>query len=133
MDSIDIQQILKARGINPSAQRLAIAEYVLQTEEHPTADVVLTTVKAVQPMVSRATVYNTLNLFVESGLLRQFCLEGSTVFDANTSDHHHFIDETTGTISDIPGDALTVSGIEDLRGFDVTDFHVVLKGTKKKR
>ena len=62
------------------------------------------------PMLSRATVYNTLNLFVEKGLLRALVLaEGKVVFDPKTDAHHHFIDETTGAIHDVPWDALEVS------------------------
>ena len=58
-------------GIRPSAQRVAIAAYVLATEEHPSADMVWSRVKATLPVVSRATVYNTLKLFVEKGLLQE--------------------------------------------------------------
>ena len=60
-------------------------------------------------MVSRATVYNTLKLFVERGLLRQLVLtEGRLVFDANTDKRHHIIDESTGKIRDLPRDHVTV-------------------------
>ena len=60
-------------------------------------------------MVSRATVYNTLKLFVERGLLRQLVLtEGRLAFDANTDKRHHIIDESTGKIYDLPWDHVTV-------------------------
>jgi peroxiredoxin (alkyl hydroperoxide reductase subunit C) len=86
--------LLEQHGIKPSAQRVAIASYVLHTDEHPSADEVWTRVSKTFPMVSRATVYNTLKLFVERGLLRQLVLtEGRLVFDANTDKHHHIIDE----------------------------------------
>ncbi len=62
------------------------------------------------PMVSRATVYNTLNLFVEKRLLRAFVLApGRIVFDPKTDAHHHFIDERTGEIMDVPWDAVDVT------------------------
>ncbi len=111
-----------------------MAEYVLHTDEHPSADEVWTRVKKRSPMVSRATVYNTLNLFVEKGLLRQFVLtEGRVVFDPKTEDHHHFIDEDTGTIYDVPWDELKVSNVAKLRGFDVHEYQVVLRGKKRRR
>jgi Fe2+ or Zn2+ uptake regulation protein len=104
---------------------------VLDTEEHPSADQVWTTVGKTFPMLSRATVYNTLNLFVDKGLLREFVLaEGRVVFDPKTTPHHHFIDEATGVIHDVPWDALAVSGTEDLKQFDVREYQVVMRGRR---
>ena len=61
-------------------------------------------------MISRATVYNTLNLFAEKGLVRDLHLSpDSVVFDANTGAHHHFIDEETGRIYDIPAHPYAVA------------------------
>ena len=83
-------------------------------------------------MVSRATVYNTLNLFVEKGLLRRYALpRGNVVFDPNVDKHHHFIDETTGAIHDIPWDAIQVSNLESLAGFEIEQYQVVMRGRKK--
>ncbi len=124
--------VLRARGIQPSAQRLAVADYVLSTEEHPSADQVFARVRERFPAISRATVYNTLNLFVAKGLLREHVLaEGRVVFDPNVEPHHHFIDEETGAIQDVPWDALEVRGAHGLRGLDVRDFQVVLRGRRK--
>lgn len=122
---------LRAHGIQPSAQRLAVAEYVLRTQDHPSADEVLARVRGRVPMISRATVYNTLNLFVEKGLLRQFVLaEGRLVFDPHVAPHHHFVDETTGAIHDVPWDALEVRRVEKLQGLDVREYQVVLRGRR---
>ncbi len=125
---------LESVGIQPSAQRVAIAAYVLATDEHPSADQVFERVRAGFPMVSRATVYNTLNTFVEKGLLRELILaEGKVVFDPKIQRHHHFIDESTGAIFDIPWESLEVSKVGALRGFQVSEYQVVLRGTKKRR
>jgi Fur family transcriptional regulator, iron response regulator len=51
---------LRQHGIQPSAQRVAVAEFVLHTDEHPSADVVWKRVRERFPWISRATVYNTL-------------------------------------------------------------------------
>ena len=126
--------LLKEHGINPSAQRVAIAQYVLHTERHPTAEQVIDRVMKKFPLVSRATVYNTLNLFVEKGLLRRYALaRGNVVFDPNIDNHHHFIDETTGAIHDIPWDAVQVSNMESLAGFEIEQYQVVMRGRKKSR
>ncbi len=120
---------LRDHGIAPSAQRVAVGEFVLATDAHPSADQVFSSVKRAFPMVSRATVYNTLNLFVEKGLLRQLVLaEGRVVFDPKTDRHHHFLDEQSGVIRDVPWEALSVEGVSELSGYDVRDYQVVLRG-----
>jgi|KBSMisStandDraft_5_1062788.scaffolds.fasta_scaffold1497872_1 Fe2+ or Zn2+ uptake regulation protein len=130
----DVAEILRAHGIQPSAQRLAVAAYVLDTDEHPSAEDVLAHAARNLPMISRATVYNTLNLFVDKGLIRELVLaEGRSVFDCNLEQHHHFIDDETGTIHDIPWEALRVAKVDRLAGYDIKEYMVVLRGTKSGR
>jgi Fe2+ or Zn2+ uptake regulation protein len=129
-----VADLLKDHGIQPSAQRLAVAEYVLRTQDHPSADEVLARVRGRVPMISRATVYNTLNLFVEKGLLKTYVLaEGRLVFDPHVEAHHHFVDDDTGTILDVPWDALDVRRVEKLAELDVREYQVVLRGRRAAR
>ena len=124
-------KLLRDRGIQPSAQRVAVAQYALTTEDHPSADQVWARVRKSFPMISRATVYNTLNLFVAKGLLQPLVLaEGKVVFDPKVDRHHHFIDEDTGSIHDVPWQALEVKNIQALRGYDVRQYQVVLRGRR---
>jgi Fur family iron response transcriptional regulator len=124
-------KMLRDRGIQPSAQRVAVAQYALTTEDHPSADQVWARVRKSFPMISRATVYNTLNLFVAKGLLQPLVLaEGKVVFDPKVDRHHHFIDEDTGSIHDVPWQALEVKNIQALRGYDVRQYQVVLRGKR---
>jgi Fur family iron response transcriptional regulator len=125
-----LRERLAACGIGPSAQRLAIAEVVLATDRHPCAEAVLAAVSARLPSISRATVYATLALFVERGLLRELALEeGRVVYDPKLEPHHHFIDDATGAIVDVPWDALAVRGVPALPGVDVREYQVVLRGS----
>jgi Fe2+ or Zn2+ uptake regulation protein len=134
MKSGDEVSILRDHGINPSAQRVAVAEYVLHTDEHPSADEVWSRVRRRFPHVSRATVYNTVNLFVEKGLLRHLVLtEGRVVFDPKTDDHHHFIDEESGRIHDVPWEAIKISNAPKLDGFEVREYHVVMRGKRTRK
>ena len=127
----DLGEQLRRHGIQPSAQRMAVAEYVLATDEHPSADQVWARVQATFPMISRATVYNTLNLFVRQGLLRQLVLaEGKVVFDPHLAPHHHFIDDATGSIHDVPWEAVEVRNVENLKGVDVREYQVVMRGRR---
>ena len=111
----DVVGLLRKHRIQPSAQRVAVADYVLLTDEHPSADQVWARVKRRLPVLSRATVYNTLNLFVKKGLLREVIVTaGKVVFDPKVERHHHFVDEATGRIYDIDWNALRVSSVEAL-------------------
>lgn len=119
--------------IQPTPQRIAVVESVLKSNSHPSADDILNTARKKCPTVSRATVYNTLNLLVEKGLLRmQTIKEGAVVFDPNVEKHHHLIDVDTGRIYDIPWDHLQVRGKAKLKDFEITEFQVVLRGKRKK-
>lgn len=128
-----ILDCLREHGIQPSAQRVAVADFVLQTDEHPSAERVLSEVQEGFPMISRATVYNTLHLFVERGLLREVKLLGgsSVVYDPNTDKHHHLIDDETGEIHDIPWEAVDVDRVGELEGYEVREYQVVFKGKRQ--
>jgi len=124
---------LAEHGIQPTPQRIAVAKYVLRATDHPTADEVWAKVRRRCPTLSRATVYNTLNLFAEKGLLRSQPLrEGVAVFDPRIAPHHHFIDDDTGRVFDIPWDAVKVTGERSLQGVEVREYQVVLRGRRRK-
>ncbi len=130
----DLVERLREHGVQPTAQRVAVAEYVLVTDEHPSAEHVYARVRERFPMLSRATVYNTLNLLVEKRLLRQLTLaEGRVVFDPNLERHHHFIDDATGAIHDVPWPALRVTRVDELSEFDVREYQVVMRGKRRSR
>ncbi len=113
---------------------MAVGEYVLSTKDHPTADAIWTKVSENFPMISRATVYNTLHLFVERGLLKEVRITGgSVVYDPKVEPHHHFIDEESGSIHDVPWSAVDVCRIDDLDGFDVHEYQVVMRGRAGKQ
>ena len=130
---MQVETTLRANGIQPSAQRVAVAEYVLHTHEHPSAELVFKRVRERFPWISRATVYNTLNLFVEKGLLQRLTIaEDSVVFDPVTETHHHFINDETGSIHDVPWERVQVCNIETLQDYEVANYQVVMRGKLKK-
>jgi len=126
-------KMLRKHGIQPTPQRMAVAEIIIRSKTHPTADRILEQVRIKCPTISRATVYNTLNLLVEKGLLKsQILKEGTIVFDSNVIRHHHFIDDETGEIYDIPWDSLKVTGEKTLKEFFISELQVILRGSKKR-
>ena len=129
----NVADVLEQHGIQPSAHRVAVGEYVLNTTDHPSADRVWARVRQRFPMISRATVYNTLNLFVEKKLLRELHLSPeSVVFDPNMDKHHHLIDEESGRIYDVPWNDVEVRKIDKVPDYDVRDYQVVMIGRRRK-
>jgi Fur family iron response transcriptional regulator len=104
MSKEEIATMLEAKGILPTPQRMDIAGIMLACHQHLSADQVLARVNQNGAAVSKATVYNTLGLFAEKGLLRQVIVDPTKVFyDSNVSVHHHFYNVDTGMLVDIEG------------------------------
>lgn len=98
----DVRTILQKKGINITTQRLEMAEYLFQKNQHLTAEQIFQEVNQKFPSASRATVFNNLKTFVEKGLLRQLEIHsGTMLYDSNVTKHHHVIDENTGEIFDV--------------------------------
>jgi Fur family iron response transcriptional regulator len=104
---------LKAAGLRPTRQRLALAGLLFhQADRHVSAEALHDEAIAAGVQVSLATVYNTLHQFTEAGLLRQVVVEPArSYFDTNTGDHQHFYSEDDGDLIDIPGQSIAVSGV----------------------
>jgi Fur family iron response transcriptional regulator len=107
-----LADVLRRHGINPTHQRIEIAHALFSRHEHLSADQVLALVNDGHPETSRATVYNTLNLFVEKGLIREVIVDPNRVFyDPNTTPHYHLYDVRTGRLTDIDAGGIQVSGL----------------------
>ena len=107
---------LRAAGLRPTRQRLSLARLLLFDggDRHVTAESLHGEALAGHIRVSLATVYNTLHQFTSAGLLREVVVEpGRSYFDTNIDDHHHFFSETAGTLQDIPGQGVVISGLPD--------------------
>jgi len=111
----NLADALRAHGINPTHQRIEIAHALYSRQEHLSADQVLAIVNQRHPETSRATVYNTLNLFVEKRLIREVIVDPSRVFyDPNTSAHYHIYDVETGKLVDIDATEVRIEGLPQL-------------------
>ena len=106
---------LEAADILPTHQRVEIARVLFTGEQHLSADQVLARVNEEEAHVSKATVYNTLNLFARKGLIREVIVDPSRVFyDTNSGPHHHFYNVDTGELHDIPDDLVRFSELPPL-------------------
>ena len=97
-------------GVRPSAQRLAVLDYVANEKTHPTADMVYSILADKFPTLSRTTVYNSLHTLAEAGLLRELEIEsGNMRYDlADQPPHGHFMCDKCGRVFDtvMPPDML---------------------------
>lgn len=107
--------MLRERGVNPTRQRVEIARVLFSGKAHLSADRILALVNERAAATSKATVYNTLNLFVARGLIRQVIVDPSKVFyDGNVLPHYHFYDVDTGELCDIDAQGVAVTGLPEL-------------------
>ena len=111
--SPNLAERLRTVGLRLTRPRLALSRLLFDGDDrHITAEQLHGEANAASISVSLATVYNVLNQFTSTGLLREVIVDpGRSYFDTNIDDHHHFFCETSGALHDIAGDDVTVSGI----------------------
>lgn len=106
---------LRRHGVVPTRQRVEIARVLFERMEHLSADRILALANAAGARVSKATVYNTLRLFVERKLVRELIVDPARVFyDPNMAAHHHFYDVVTGELTDIPAESVQIATLPPL-------------------
>lgn len=124
-----IRLLLMEKGLKVTPQRMVIADYLVHTDNHPTADAVYEAVKDRLPACSRATIYNTLNTLAAAGVIHAVSTEpGKTRYDANMHPHHHFVDTRTGAIHDIPWDRVDQLCQALGKEFQVQDYQITFYG-----
>lgn len=117
-----VADLLRRHDITPTHQRIEIACALFERQEHLSADQILTAVNARHAETSKATVYNTLRLFLEKKLVRELVVDPTRVFyDPNTAPHHHFYDVVTGRLTDIPADVVWIENLPPLPAGTVAD------------
>ncbi len=124
----DLPTELKNRNIRPSHQRIKVLEYLIKNQCHPAVDQIYKDLKSEIFTLSKATIYNTLNLFLETGLVRVLAIEeNETRFDIITENHGHFKCVECGEIFNFNLD-IDSKVSEELTGFKVNDKNVYFKG-----
>lgn len=116
MDARDrITARLLELGIRPTAQRVQIAMLVLDRPCHFSADQLLGNLRRNGARVSKATVYNTLNLFSRQGLIREVAVDPERLmYDSTTHSHHHVYNVETGELFDVSPQDLRVGRLPAL-------------------
>ena len=116
-------------GILPTPQRVEIAGILLQRPQHMSAEHVIDRLKDAGSKVSKATVYNSLNLFSKRGLVREVTVDPVRKFyDSTTHSHHHFYNVDSGELSDIPEEQICFQGLPELpKGTERESIEVLIK------
>ena len=125
----EIAQRLARHGAKPTAQRLLLAEMLFARPQHISAEQLLKRARATGMRVSKATVYNTLNLFVECGLLRALTVDRDRVYyDSTVEPHHHFYNVDTGEMIDVPESAVDVAALPAApAGTEAEGYEVIIR------
>ncbi|MDE0153552.1 MAG: Fur family transcriptional regulator [Gammaproteobacteria bacterium] len=119
--------LLREHGIAPTRQRVAVSAILFACRQHMAASDLFRRVRASDTSISRSTVYNTLELFVEKGLLQELNFGDSPrIYDTNLAPHHHLYHVDSGKIEDLDVSQIKVKvpdevlGNSSLVGVDVT-------------
>ena len=131
--AVRCQRRLADCGIRPTAQRVRIASLLLSAPQHLSAEQILANLRSAGARVSKATVYNTLNLFASHGLIRLLSVDGSRAwFDSNVDAHYHFHDTSSGALIDVPVPEVEFSRLPPAPpGTEVAGIDLVIRLRKK--
>ena len=129
-----IVQQLHLHGLKPTHQRVRVAEILMAAPTHMTAEQILAAIRKGGERVSKATVYNTLKVLAQRGLVRQIHLDPErSVYDSTIAPHHHFHDLETGELKDIDPNDIAFSRFPTLpEGMEADGIEVVIRLRKKR-
>jgi len=124
-----IAERLRENGVKPTTQRLEVGQLLLSMPQHMSADQILGELRASGSRISKATVYNTLNLFADHKLVREVSVDPNRQFyDSAIEPHHHFYNVDTGNLTDIKRNDLEFSRLPDLpEGTEAQNVEVIVR------
>ena len=124
-----VVQVLKEKGLRVTPQRYAVYANLLNRDDHPSVDQLLSDLNQDFPVSSQATVYSSLKALEAAGLVREVLLEGVSRYDANIGPHHHFHCQCCGAIEDIAWGTFPSLDMTQLRqGLTPQRYEVMVEG-----
>ena len=123
----ELKNILKDKKIRISYQRLLILDYLITHPIHPTAEKIFNDLMEKDPVISQATVYNSLNLFVKHNLVKELDFNmTSKRYEFKRSSHGHFICEDCGMIKDL--EIVDIEKPDMLEDYTIDTIEVIYRG-----
>lgn len=127
----EVIDYLKKHDIRPSNIRIKILKFLLKNRIHPTVEDIYKSLIEEIPTLSKTSVYNTLNLFLEKGIVVGIALDQKELrYDINTNFHGHFKCNKCGIIYDFPI-MISFPNKDQLEGFEITNRDVFFYGICK--
>lgn len=125
-----ITATLKSKGLRVTPQRFAVYANLLSRSDHPTVEQILEDLNQNFPISSQATIYSSLQVLREVGLVEEVLLdEGVSRYDANMEYHHHFRCSSCGMIEDIPSNQFAALKLDKLRpGLKAETYEIIVHG-----
>ena len=131
-----IEQKCLAKGVKLTDQRKVIAQVMSESSDHPDVDELYNRVSKIDPKISIATVYRTVKLFEEAGILTKHDFKGGKArYEAIVESHHdHLIDIKSGEIIEFVDDEIEKlqKKVAEKYGYELVDHKLELYGIKKK-
>ena len=129
-----LEERLQSRGIKPTAQRVEIGLLLLSSPTHLSADQILTSLREDGSRISKATIYNTLNLFTQHGLAREVSVDSTRQFyDSTAEPHHHFYNLDTGELTDIGHAEIKITRMPELPpGTEAQEIELIVRIRNKR-
>ena len=124
-----VEQRLRDHHLRPTKARTRIGMMLLESPKHLSADQIFDKLIEHGHCISKATVYNTLNVFAKHGVVNEVAVDPTRMYyDSTTSPHHHFYNIDTGQLIDIPRENLSVENIPRLPdNTEIEDLEIVIK------
>ncbi|MEM6681313.1 MAG: Fur family transcriptional regulator [Pseudomonadota bacterium] len=133
---IDLENLCAERGLRMTEQRRVIAKVMSDSEDHPDVEELYRRSVSVDPRISIATVYRTVRLFEEAGIVeRHDFRDGRSRYEPATEEHHyHLIDVESGDVVEFNNDEVEQlqRKIAETLGYDLVDHRMELYGKKSK-
>jgi len=131
-----IEQRCIAKGVKLTDQRKIIAKVMSEAQDHPDVDELYNRVSKIDSKISIATVYRTVKLFEEAGILAKHDFKGGKARyeELNESHHDHLIDVKTGEIIEFVDEEIEKlqEKVAEKYGYKLVDHKLELYGVKKK-
>ena len=124
-----IRRKLAAAGVRPTRQRVDLGRAIFGAgDRHFTAEMIFHETRSIRYAPTLGTIYNTLNEFARSGLLREIAIYDAKLwYDTKTGPHFHFYSEDTEELSDIPEELLPEFSIPAPEGTQIAAIDVIVR------
>lgn len=119
---------LVSKNIQPSHQRIKILEILANTKNHPNVNMIYDELSREMPTISKTTIYNTLNAFIEKGLISSLTITPEELrYDYDIRPHHHLLCRQCGAIIDIDVQC-TYAEKREINGHKIEEIQGYFKG-----